>query len=79
MPTRLPPLVSFLLVQCAQGAALGAVFAGVLIAIDAGGLRTLVAATSNPLAPVVLLVVGFASLIGGLYAGVSIMLLPKDE
>lgn len=66
----------FVVIQWATGAALGCLFAGLLLTMDTGGLSSLVRESSDPVTPVALLVAGFASLIGSLYAGVAVMLLP---
>jgi hypothetical protein len=76
---RLPPLVLFLIQQTVAGAALGVAFAGLLVAVDAGGLQTLIRESASPLVPLILLSVGFASLIGGLYAAAAVMLMPDDD
>ncbi len=76
-----PPMLHFLAVNAATGSALGTVFAIVLIATNTAGLGDLIAGTSNPVAPVLLMIVGFATLFGGLYTGSAVMLLPwrKNE
>lgn len=74
-----PELLRFLAVNTAVGTALGAGFAVLLLVTNTAGLGDLVAATSDPVTPVILFVVGFATLIGGLYAGSAVMLLPWDR
>lgn len=76
---QMPRLLAFLLGNAAIGAALGVAFALLLLAIDAANLRTLIAASSDPVAPVVLLLLGFATLIGSLYTGAAIMLVPSGS
>lgn len=73
------PLLAFLFGNAAIGSALGVAFAVLLIVVDAGGLRTLIGGSSEPWAPLALLIVGFATLIGGLYTAAAIMLLPKGD
>ena len=76
---RLPFLVRVVLRGAAIGAAIGTIVAGLLIVTDAAGLGTLIAASSEPVVPVIMLAAGFATLIGGLCAGSAIMLLPSGE
>lgn len=76
---QMPRLLAFVLGNAAIGAALGVAFALLLLAIDAAGLRTLIAGSSEPVAPVVLLLLGFATLIGALYTAAAIMLVPPGE
>lgn len=75
----LPKLLHFLAVNSATGAALGTVFAIVLMLTNVGGLADLIGETSNPVVPIVLMIVGFATLIGGLYTGSAVMLLPWEK
>ena len=75
---RLPGIVAFILRSGAVGAAGGAVLAAAFLAGDVAGLGTLVAGASDPVSPVLLLGLGFATLIGSLYAGAAIMLLPAE-
>jgi hypothetical protein len=72
----LPPLVTHILRSAAIGSALGVVFAGLLLASDVGGIRSLLSAAGEGFAAVALLAVGFATLFGSLYAGAAIMTLP---
>lgn len=77
-----PALLVFLLTNAGTGALVGVALAAALVSTNAGGLRTLVMSTGEPLIPAVLLAVGFASLIGGLWAAAAVMLMPypdKDE
>lgn len=71
-----PKLLRFLAINAAIGAALGAVFAVVLIVTNTGGIGDLILRTSDPVSPVLLFVVGFATLIGGLYTASAVMLVP---
>lgn len=71
-----PPMLRFLAVNAATGSALGVVFSLGLIATNAAGLADLISATSNPVVPVLLMLVGFATLFGGLYTASAVMMLP---
>ena len=75
---RLPGIASLVLAASAAGTLLGCAVAIALIATDAGGLSTLLGASANPTAPIILLLFGFATLFGSLFAGSAIMLLPGD-
>lgn len=75
---QLPRVVAFILRSCAIGAILGAGLAVALVLTNAGGMGALIASSSEPAVPLVLLVAGFATLIGSLYAGWAIMTLPRD-
>lgn len=74
-----PKLLHFLAVNTAVGAALGALFALLLLWTNTAGLADLIQGTSDRVTPVILFVVGFSTLIGGLYAGSAVMLLPWDD
>lgn len=71
-------LAGFILGSCGMGAGTGAALVVMLIAADVGGVRTLVDAGRQPVAPVILVLSDFATLIGSLYAGTAIMTLPRD-
>lgn len=77
MPSRpgLPPAVAFVLRNAAIGGAIGIAMAVALLLTDAGGLRSLITQAHDPLAPLLLLAVGFATLIGGLYTAAALMML----
>lgn len=74
---RLPRLVSYLLRTAAIGAGIGVGLAVSLVATDTAGLRGLVLGTSDPIAPMLLLIMGCGTLFGGIYTGAAIMLLPR--
>lgn len=77
---EMPRLLAFVLGNAAVGAALGVAFALLLLAVDVAGIRTLISGSSEPVAPVVLLFLGFATLIGSLYTAAAVMLVgPEDE
>lgn len=72
-------LIIYVLTNAAIGAILGLLLAGVLIFTNAGGLGHLIHETADPVTPVVLVLVGFATLFGGLYTGAAIMMMPPDQ
>jgi hypothetical protein len=75
----LPGIVRMILRSAAVGALLGVLVLAGFLATDVGGIRSMVQATSDPIAPLLLLGIGFASLIGSVYVGTEIMLLSTDE
>ncbi len=76
---RVPVLVRYIVRNAAIGAGLGVLLAVMLVATDAAGLRTLIAESSDPATPMLLLAGGFSTLFGSLYAGYAIMMLPEEE
>ena len=75
----LPRTVTFLLTNAAIGAALGLVLGALLMLTNAGGLGSLIHDTADPVTPVVLVLIGFATLFGGLYTAAAIMLMSRQE
>lgn len=69
----------YVLTNAAIGAALGMGLAAVLIFTNTGGLGRLIRDSADPVAPVLLVLVGFATLFGGAYAAAAIMLMPPDQ
>ncbi|MEQ1614783.1 MAG: hypothetical protein ABL904_18710 [Hyphomicrobiaceae bacterium] len=72
-------LVFYVLTNAAIGALLGLLLAGVLMLTNAGGLGHLIHDTADPVTPVVLVLVGFATLFGGLYTAAAIMMMPPEQ
>ena len=70
----LPRLIWVLMRDTLIGALLGVAFAGVLLATNTGGLLQLIESAEDPVTPVAMFVVGFATLLGSLYAGAAAML-----
>ncbi len=68
-----PPLVRFILLHAAIGAVAGAACAGAIIATDTLGVGRLIASTSNPWIPGLLLLDGFMVTFGSLSAGAALM------
>lgn len=77
--TGLPRIVRLILRNAAIGMGLGLAVAAGLVATDVAGMWTLIAGTSNPVAPLALLALGFSTLFGSLLMGAAIMRLPYDE
>ncbi len=76
---RLPPLVTHLLRTAAVGAFLGSFLALGFILTNAAGLGRLIAESATPVPALLLLFIGFTTLIGGLYTAASIMMMPRDK
>jgi hypothetical protein len=76
---RLPRAVKFVLTNAALGSLIGGMVGALLIYTNVSGLFTLIEQSSDPVTPIVLMVAGFSSLIGGLYAGAAIMRLPPGD
>ncbi len=75
----LTPLLSFVFINAAVGAALGVAVATAIVLTDTAGIATLIYASSDPLIPLAMLGVGFATLFDGVYSGACIMTLPYKE
>ncbi|MEQ1695482.1 MAG: hypothetical protein ABL901_06535 [Hyphomicrobiaceae bacterium] len=75
----LPKLVVFLITRAATGALVGVAIAATLVATNTRGLRDLIEASTDQIAPALLLGVGFASLFGSLWAAVAVMLQLWDD
>jgi hypothetical protein len=71
--------VVYVLTNAAIGASLGIALATVLIITNTGGLGHLIRDSADPVAPVLLVLVGFATLFGGTYTAAAIMLMPPDQ
>lgn len=80
MPVSLPKAekpfdgIRFMIVNYCLGAAVGLIFTAGLLAVDAGGLRTLMSGDASPWLPIVLFTAGMSLTFASLYAGVAIML-----
>ena len=74
----MPALVRFILKSAGIGATIGVGLALLLVLTNAAGMGTLIRESSDPLSPMLLLVLGFSTLIGSLYTGAAIMMLPRD-
>ncbi|MBP1843209.1 hypothetical protein J2046_001463 [Rhizobium petrolearium] len=72
-------MLRFMGFHALAGALIGAGVGIALILFDIGGLGTLVARSANPVLPVLLVVVPFASIFGGAAAGSAILTLPYDK
>lgn len=73
-----PSPIRFVLLNAAIGAVLGCLLAAALVYSNPA-LQALIAGSASPAVPIAMLLVGFASLVGGLYAGAAIMLMPYRD
>lgn len=74
-----PTLLRFLAVNCAIGVAAGWTFLAMLIWQDVAGLRRLIASSSAPEIPAIMLIVMFAITFGAAAMGTAVLMLPKDD
>jgi hypothetical protein len=72
-------MLRFLALHAAVGALIGAAVGLSLIVLDIGGLGRLFARPSNPVQPLILMSVPFASLFGGAAAASAILTLPYER
>lgn len=72
-------MLRFLGLHAAIGALIGIAVGLSLIVLDIGGLGRLFARASNPILPLILVIVPFASLFGGAAAASAILTLPYDR
>lgn len=72
------PLLRLLAVNALSGSFVALVVVGGLFASNAGGLYDLVAGSSDPAVPVILLVFGFIITLGSAAMGTAVMMLPRD-
>jgi hypothetical protein len=72
-------LVRFVLLHALVGAALGIGIACALLLTNAAGLCSLIVQSDDPITPLIMLLTGFGSTIGGLYVASAVMLLGGEE
>lgn len=78
-PTKIPPLVRFLLRHGAIGAAAGMTVATGMIVSDTASLGTLFATTSSPYVAGALFIGMFGFTFASLAMGTAVMMLNKDD
>lgn len=76
---RLPSVARLVVRGWAVGAALGAVFAVLLVLTNVGGLRDLIWQSPDAIVAFALLVFGFATLMAGLYSATAVMLVSQSD
>ncbi len=72
-------MLRFMALNAALGSLIGALTAAAVILLDIGGIGTRVANAANPVIPVLLIVVPFASIFGGAMTASAIMLMPYEK
>ena len=72
-------MLRFMALNALFGSLVGAAVAAAVILLDVGGVGTRIARASNPVMPVLLLVVPFASLFGGTATASAILLMPYEK
>ena len=71
-------MLRFMLLHALLGSLIGAATAAAVILLDLGGIGTRIATAANPVLPVLLLVIPFASLFGGAATASAILLMPYE-
>jgi hypothetical protein len=74
-----PKLLRFLAINCVIGITAGWTVLAMLIFTNVGGIRTLIADSSKPWVPVLLLAAGFAVTFGSAAMGTAVMLIPYSD
>ncbi|MBX3598271.1 MAG: hypothetical protein KF874_11945 [Rhizobiaceae bacterium] len=72
-------MLRFMLFHAGIGSVIGMVTASAIILMDIGGFGTRIENAANPLIPILLVVVPFASIFGGAAAASAILLLPYER
>lgn len=72
-------MLRFIFTNTAIGVLIGVLTATAIILLDIGGIGTRIANSSNPLVPVFLIVVPFASIFGGAVTASAILLMPYER
>ncbi|MGI2033578.1 hypothetical protein ACRQ1B_14395 [Rhizobium panacihumi] len=72
-------MLRFMALNALGGAVIGVVVGAALIALDVGNLQSLIRRASNPVLPIILVVVPFASLLGAAAAASAILTLPYER
>ena len=74
-----PRLIRLVLANALTGAVLGLASAAAVVSTNVGGLRELIALTDDPVAPLALLCIGFASVMASVVAGAAVMTDSVDD
>lgn len=75
----MPMLLFFLAVHCGIGVAIGVAFAAMLVLLNIAGLKDLLANSSEPTIPMLMLFIFSALTFGSLKMGIAVMTLPYDD
>jgi hypothetical protein len=76
---RIDPLVRYMLINWALGAAAGVICATALLVADPFGLRPVLSHSDVAVAAIFLLYLGFMTTFGGLVCAAAVMFPPKDD
>ena len=72
-------MLRFMGLNAALGSLIGALTAAALILLDVGGIGARITNAANPVIPVLLIIVPFASIFGGAMTASAIMLMPYEK
>ena len=72
-------MLRFMAVNAAAGALIGIISAVAIIWLDIGGIGTRIAHAANPVVPVLLLVLPFATVFGGVVVASAIVTMPYEK
>jgi hypothetical protein len=72
-------MLRFMAVNAAAGVLIGILSAAAIIWLDIGGIGTRIAHAANPVIPVLLLVVPFATVFGGVVTASAILTMPYEK
>ena len=72
-------MLRFMALNAAGGALIGALTAAAIIWLDLGGMGTRVAHAANPVIPVLLLVMPFATVFGGVVTASALLTMPYEK
>lgn len=76
---RLPRLVSFLMLHCALGVALGIAFAALIVLSNVAGLKDILEASDQPYVPMAMLFAACAFTFGSASMGAAVMSLKDPD
>ena len=72
-------MLRFMAVNAAAGALLGVLTAAAIIWLDLGGIGTRIGQAANPVIPVLLLIVPFATVFGGVVTASALLTMPYEK
>jgi hypothetical protein len=72
-------MLRFMAVNAAAGVLLGVLTATAIIWLDVGGIGTRIGQAANPVIPVLLLVVPFATVFGGVVTASALLTMPYEK
>ena len=72
-------MLRFMAVNAAAGVLIGVCVAAAIVWLDIGGIGTRIGQAANPVIPVLLLVVPFATVFGGVVVASAILTMPYEK